>query len=384
MSNYEPKEGVDYLVDLYAAVGIDRSAASDEVNSSIKARLLEYHPDRLQGLAPEFRSKGERMAVLLNRAKLVLLDETSRGEYDTILSEWGGPISSDGTPIIKLTDHLREEAASKSPEELEAAFQAQSVEVAKMAKYNPSQQALLAKMIEQAGDDEDTKGLRDMYDATLFAEDQVLAIEEANRGELLGLTHNPRYEVSEGHANSVQLALESASNQQLAEIQHRALGGVSARLELLAGEPRHATEKVELQPISVSLPLYYEEQAQKVVELANKREALLEKRLEIFEPIYPVLELQQEAQPYIAIGIEYENNPIWLGFVFDAELFTANSIDIDEEILGHLRNGEFGIAYGAGYNILTFAPKDQIDTKTLLNTALSKFIDRFHPELAKD
>ncbi|MDB5186162.1 MAG: hypothetical protein JWL85_685, partial [Candidatus Saccharibacteria bacterium] len=96
--SYEPKEGVDYIVDMYAIAGVAQEATPEELKRSLNERTREYHPDRLQGVAPEFRSKGERMAILLNKARHILLDSERRAEYDEILGAWDGPLSTDGIP----------------------------------------------------------------------------------------------------------------------------------------------------------------------------------------------------------------------------------------------------------------------------------------------
>ena len=49
---YEPREGVDYVIDLYALAGVEAQAEPDELKRAINQRMVEYHPDRLQGLAP--------------------------------------------------------------------------------------------------------------------------------------------------------------------------------------------------------------------------------------------------------------------------------------------------------------------------------------------
>jgi hypothetical protein len=232
---YKPKEGVDYIVDLYRVADVAQDAAADDIKRSLNARSLEYHPDRLGGLAPEFRAKGERMARLLNRARVVLLDDDKRAEYDVILTEWEGPTSNDGTPVVRIEDAIRAKMAMKSSAEIEAIFTDQRKRVISMVKHNPKQQAMLGRMLEAAvGEDADE--LREVYDAALFAEDQALAIEESERGRLLGIAGNERYETSIGYAEHVQLAIESARTAQTKEYQRRAVDGVSVRLALLAGE----------------------------------------------------------------------------------------------------------------------------------------------------
>jgi hypothetical protein len=377
--NYEPQEGVDYLIDLYQVAGISQDADAHAVRGVINSMLKEYHPDRLDGLAPEFRSKGERMSILLNRAKTILLDTEKREAYDQILTMWELPISNDGTPVVRINDIMRAEAAKKTSEELEAGFAKQSNEVAAMVKHNPAQQALLAKLYEAASG-EDADGLRGVYDAALFAEDQVLAIEEAERGQLLGLKANERYETSLGYADNTQRMIEGVREEQKQDYQRRALGGVGAQLALLAGETPvdHARS---ILPAGSALPHYFDEQAKKVSEIATKREEILEKRLEIFEPDYPIAEVQLETQPRFVVGIksEGERPTLWLGFCFDMDGPSLDNIELDSDIEQKLHDEHYGIVYGSGFNILTISPKDQIELKTLLDEACNKYIAKYYP-----
>jgi curved DNA-binding protein CbpA len=378
--NYEPQEGVDYLIDLYQVAGVSQDADAHAVRGAINSMLKEYHPDRLDGLAPEFRSKGERMSILLNRAKTILLDTEKREVYDQILATWELPISNDGTPIVRIKDMIRAEAAGKSSEELEVGFTKQSIEVAAMVKHNPNQQALLAKLYEAASG-EDANDLRGVYDAALFAEDQVLAIEEAERGQLLGLKANDRYETSLGYAGDMQRMIEEVRQEQEQDYQRRALGGVGAQLALLAGETP-AEYGGTILPTGSALPHYFDEQVKKVSEIAMKREEILEKRLEIFEPDYPIAEMQSETKPRFVVGIESEGGrpTLWLGFCFDTDGPSLDNIELDSDIEQKLHDEHYGVVYGSGFNILIISPKDQIELKTLLDEACNKYIAKYYPD----
>jgi len=384
---YVPREGVDYIVHLYEVVGVTPDATPDVVKGAINKRMFEYMPDRLEGLAPEFRSKGEIMGRLLTRARAILLDDEKRGEYDQILSGWEGPISKDGTPVIRMDDALRAEAAQKTPEQLEADFSEQATKVAGMVKHNPKQQAMLGRMLEAAEDGEDAAELRDAYDAALFAEDQVLAIDEAERGSLLGLPENKRYETSLGYSDTIRSAIESARNVQTVDYQRRALGGVSMRLALLAGETPIEQPAGDIVETSGALPHYFDEQAKKIEGIATQREALLEKRLEIFQPTYPIAEVQTEARPNFAIGIANAADSdfsTWIGFRFDVDTVSLTNVAVPEEVEELLKAGEYKQSYDRGYNILTFAMKDQIELTTLLGEAYNKHLSKYFPEVMGD
>lgn len=60
--------------DLYAALGIEKSATSDEVRKAYRKKAMETHPDREGGSDEAFKT--------VQRAGEVLLDEQARREYD--------------------------------------------------------------------------------------------------------------------------------------------------------------------------------------------------------------------------------------------------------------------------------------------------------------
>ena len=140
---YEPREGEDYIVDLYSVVGVEHDATELEIKDNIRDQLKQYHPDRLEGLAPEFRETGKRMATLLNRANVILLDTDKRQEYDQLLSEWSGPVSENGNPIIDIHRVWQAELRGKSPEEVEAIMQTDVIKMEEMLGYSPQRLDLI-------------------------------------------------------------------------------------------------------------------------------------------------------------------------------------------------------------------------------------------------
>jgi hypothetical protein len=375
---YEPQEGVDYLVDLYAVAAVPQETEQDALKQALNDRLKEYHPDRLEGLAPEFRSKGERMARLLNRAKVVLLNPVKRSEYDEILSSWDKPVSKDGTPVVTIGRHSRAEAALRSPEEVEAGIMAQIPQIESMTGYSAAQLSFLEKMVEQAGDDV-SDDLREAYEEALLRQDRALGIEEANRGDLLNLPslEGSRYVATLDYADEKILAIETARAVQKEELVMAALGGVGTRLALLAGESAPEPSTTLVSPGSIELPAYFDEQAKKVQEIAEKRQAIVEKRLANFKPTYPEAEMQTEVLPALALGFGPSERRSWFGFVVDREGQSVNAVDISEEIKQLLASQDYTAVIRSGFNVITFEPMDQIDLREQLDAAVEDYIDKY-------
>lgn len=371
--SYEPREGVDYIVDLYAVVRAAPESDTDELKRALHQRMAEYHPDRLEGLAPEFRSRGERMARLLNRAKVVLLDTERRQGYDEVLAEWEGPVSTDGTPIISMDRHLQAQMEDREPEEIESIFAEQAERIAAMSGYTPGRLSFLEKMVAQAGEDI-PDDLRAEYEDALLSYDRTLAIQEAERSGLLSLPdiRQGGYRAGLDYLGDIAGEIEAARVTRKEEMRMRALGGVSTRLALLAGEEVEALSTDVVAASAVELPAYFDQQAEKILEIATKRQEVVEKRLANFHPVYPEAELQEgEAKPDLAIGIGEEKFK-WFGVTFDHEASSANLQPIPDEVVELLDKGDYRAAIEDGFNVLTFAPLEQIDIKTQFLEAIEK------------
>ncbi len=74
--------------DLYAVLGVPRTASSEEIRSAYKRNAKDYHPD----LHPDDASKAEKFKRA-SAAYEILGDTTKRAQYDR------GEIDSDGNPV---------------------------------------------------------------------------------------------------------------------------------------------------------------------------------------------------------------------------------------------------------------------------------------------
>lgn len=376
--SYEPREGVDFIIDLYALAGAAPDAEPDELKRALNQRLVEYHPDRLEGLAPEFQSKGERMARLLNRAKFVLLDPEKRHSYDEIMAEWEGPVSKDGTPIVSMDRYLQSEMENKTPDEIEDIFAKQAGQIEAMSGYTPSRLDFLENMIAKAGDDV-PDDLRAEYENALLSYDYTLAIQEAERSRLLSLPDIAQGGYCAGLDYSEYIAgeIETARVARKEELRMQALGGVGTRLALLAGEEFVASSADVVLVSAMELPAYFDQQAEKIREIVGKRQEVVKKRLANFRPVYPEAELQEgKARPKLAIGIGEEGFK-WFSVAFDQVTSLASLQPIPEELTELLDTGDYKAVIERGYNLLTFAPLEQIDIQAQLTDAIEKHVNKF-------
>lgn len=383
---YPSQENVHYMTDLYAVSDVPRDAGLDDIERAIIARLWEYHPSFFVGRAQEFQTAAHQMTVLLNRARVILLDDSRRTEYTDILEAWeaeGYPVASSHIVPVNVIGLRRIEAARMTPAELEAAFASEAAEEASRCGYNPRMTARLEQMYAEAQDDDD---LRADLEAMLLAEDRVLTMQEINRGVLIGTQPPLNRATLPGYAAGVHLSIEAARTDNALEQKRRALGAMSTRLALMAGDtPNQALldQAAALVPVD-ALAAHFDVQAEQIRRIAERREAIVKRRLELLRPTYYVPELQTEAQPNFVIHVQ----PItgdgpgpWLSFSFDPAVGELTSFITTDTIQAMLDAEDYAGVYEAGYNVLGFTALEQIDPEALLTEAWTKHLVKFYPEL---
>jgi hypothetical protein len=232
-------------------------------------------------------------------------------------------------------------------------------------------------MVEQAGDDVSDE-LRAEYEDALLQKDRALAIEEAERSRLLGLPdiETDNYVAALGYGEETAGKLETAKAKKEADLQRLALGGVSTRLALLAGETT-GTDVAVQSTVSLELPAYYDEQAARVQEIANERDSITDKRLGNLEPIYPEADLQTELKEDLIIGVAKSNGQIWLGAKIDVETDSAAFQQISDEVKGLLDQGEYKTVIEQGNGLLLVKLMEHIDIQDLLGVAIGKYTDKY-------
>ena len=375
---YEPIEGIDYLVDLYALADVDRTSEQTDIKDALNKRAMEYHPDRLEGLAPEFRSRGELVSKLLNRARVVLLDTYKRAEYDEILTTWEGPVSTSGIPVDTVTRMDGAELRGKSAEEMEAAFATKVLQLEALTGYNPRRLGLIERLIEEEGDAA-PEDMRDEYEDALLQRDRVLAVEEGIRSEVIGLPNlaSRQYAASLEYSSQTRQRIEEAKTTKLEERRKLALGGVSTRLALLSGEePDSATIDLPV-PTTIGLPDYFEQQAARVAKIAEEREGITDRRLKNFEPTYPEAELQTEQQENLILGIETDGGHTWFAMKLDSNTGNAEADELTAEVKDLLNNGEYKTVIQRNYGIVLVKQLEQVSILDLFGVAISKYTSKF-------
>lgn len=378
--SYEPREGIDYIVDFYAVAGIEPEADGSYINKAINKQVAQYHPDRLVGLAPELQARGERMSRLLNKARGILVDPEKRSQYDEIRTGWTGPLSKTGDPVITVSRAVQAEMAMKSAEEVEQSFLDGDDQVDTLAKYSQSRLDFLEKMMEAAGDNV-PDDLRHQYEEALLEYDRNLSIKEAQRGDLLGLTDlsNKGYRASLSYGEDVVLEIEAAKDTQLEELRAIAMGKTARKLELLSGETAAASTEL-VDPATIRLPVYFETVAEQVKGIAEKRKSVAEKRLENYKPTYPEAELQADAKSFAAFGFLGESKTMWFSFSPDLDDGSFNAVATPDDVMELLQAGDYKAVIEKDFNVALLPVLEQLEMMDLLNEGINKYVSKYYPD----
>jgi hypothetical protein len=99
-------EGVDYIFDRYAFLGIPRDSDRQAVAEAVRKRRSENHPDRLVGAGPEVRERADQVRKLVDDAATVLLNDNARPLFDAALERFEAEdpnlVSADGRALLNL------------------------------------------------------------------------------------------------------------------------------------------------------------------------------------------------------------------------------------------------------------------------------------------
>ncbi len=119
---YNPVEGVDYIFDRYAFLGIAPDAEKQEIEKAISTIRKQNHPDALMARGEEHQKLGKKMTDLADKCSDILLDDTKRKIFDERL-DWfktNKPkcISTDGAVIVDVAS-LRVDVDSLLQEHVE-------------------------------------------------------------------------------------------------------------------------------------------------------------------------------------------------------------------------------------------------------------------------
>lgn len=372
----EPQEGIDYIVDYYAALGLEPDASSEKIKSTALRIIKENHPDRLEGMDEKLARQGRAKTELATKAREILLNVQHRNDYDEILANWEGLISKNGTPVDSPELWSARRARAMSTDELEGAFDATRSQIEAAVGYSSKRVSVLKKLIDMSGDDIDAE-TREEYDTALLSQDRVFAIEQTSRAVNLGMSDGV-IKAGFGHMDAIESGITQGRVASLENARALEASNIRGRLALMAGADIEPVEGERLPAqIEPQLPSWFEDQAQKVREIAKQREDILTERLRNMAVEYPQAEMQTDSKGAFVLGIEFPDKTLWLGFSYDQENGNAEQIEMAPTIEEQLMQGEYVTVIDSGYNVAKVKPLEEVEIMTILEAALGKHVDKY-------
>jgi hypothetical protein len=144
----ESIEGVDYIFDRFAYLGLSTNASPAKIRRTIARRRAENHPDKLERLGPEVKAKAAEVTEKLDRCATILLNDELRPLYIDRLNWFkeNQPelVRTDGNPVIVIGSGRID--LQKVLDGQEFSLDKAEPLVRQMTGYNPKQTELLKKL----------------------------------------------------------------------------------------------------------------------------------------------------------------------------------------------------------------------------------------------
>ncbi len=367
---YSPVSGVDYLVDHYQILGLKRAATDEEIASMWRTKVKQYHPDRMQGLAPELLESAKHKSALINEAHDVLGDQEARAAYDLVLDNWTRPICTDGRAIIDLTgaggfsfSALLEHINSTAED-----HEAQGEQIAKdLSGFNPATYEFFKTQAEsEAGVPE---GLLPAYLEQLRSRDLYLQLKESFIWDSLGL---PNFQPK------AVLGYAAAATGELEKVRAQAHESLAHEVHLLTTGQRTLLPAPETTGALVPAGLFehhterflahFARQEERLQAVAQERETILAQIFEsgsevTYHPLvtkYTDLLVVEVVLPSQTIRLCFKLTD---GHVEGLVVVGLDSLSDPDIARGWIENG---------YTIVSFKPQAGIDTEAELGEVVSR------------
>lgn len=377
MSIHEPVNGEDYLVDYYAVLGIERTASQEEITKAYRAKQMQYHPDRFQGLAPEMLNRLQSHSHIFNEAYAVLDDEEKRKEYDEKLLGWKKAVSTDGVPVVDFSQEGFSFASlldniTGDPEAREAEAEKLAIQ---FSGFDKATYEFICKVAETGA------GLppemRQAYLEQLERREFYLSLRESMIWDSMGVhNHNPVPQLE--YVEQFETQFEEVRTQATAHVEQQVLRLTAGETTLLLSPPDSEGEAVEpskvLAHYQARLDEHFERQTALLKPLAEEREKVVGARFNLAADVtyHPDT---KEYTPKVIVEIKTGEESRWFSFIFDIE--TLHVKGDNPEGLETLSDPAVAREWIAnGYTILSFHGVQGIEFMSQLDRVLNQHAER--------
>lgn len=376
--SHSPVSGVDYLVDHYQIIDIERTATSKEITSAWRMKVKQYHPDRMEGLAPEIIASAQHRLSLINEAYETLGDSEKREAFDVILKNWTKPISTDGRAIIDLTGTAGFSFAGLlgHMDNADEEHETQAEQIAKdLSGFNPATyEFFTTQAASEAGI---PKELLPAYIEQLRSRDMYLQLKESFIWDSLGL---------QNFEPKVVLGYAAAASDELERIREQAQESLAREVKLLTSGERTLLPAPKASGALVTTELFEHHHERLVAHFAKQEERLLvvvEEREVVLRQIFESgskITYHPDVTAYtdlLVVEIVFPSQTIRIAF----KLKDGHAAGLEVEGLDTLSDPDTAREWiKDGYTIVSFKPQEGIDTKNELGEVISRHAALMSPK----
>lgn len=336
----DSRHGTEFLIDFYAVLGTDRTADASEITRAYREKQKHYHPDRYEGLAPEFKNQAEERSKLLAEIYAILNDGEKKRAYDEQLAGWPGAISKNGNPVIDLTKPYFSPRETLTEEPDEAELARREKHALDFSGYDPNTFALVEQMYQASSDP--SPEVRRAYQEQLEKRDIHLSLKEMFVWEGAGFHNQPSLDrIKLDYDKHAEVQIGEAGEKFRAAMNQTLLMISTGEIKLLGVQGEAITAEFVTDP-SQALIAYQQratERFTRVTErvrvIATERAELTEKRISAIKADYRPP--QEKMFPFLAVCMETPKGQSWFCFYFNGKLVTAHP-EINEDDLSKLND----------------------------------------------
>jgi len=375
----EPVQGLDYLIDHYAFLGVARDAGQEDIRRAYHEKQLQYHPDRYEGLAPEMKQTALEKSRLAAEAYKLLSDPAARRDYDARLAAWDGPLSDSGMPVIDLSrPRFRPETLFEG-DGADAADKSEAT-ARQFSGHDESMFSVIEKMY--LASSEPSAEVAEAYRQALARKELYLSLKEGLAWNRAGLENQPIDDnAGADYAAAVEMRLEEARTQVKAGAERTLQLCASGAIKLLGDGGEAAARSIKDDPAG-ALALYqakaeqhFDAAAEDIRRAAEARAEVAGKRLEAVAGTYDPP--QTEMFPRLAVRLQVGKNCHWLAFRQSGTTTVGLDEGVDAAELAKLDDPEAAQAWiAAGANILRLELQEGLDVKDQLERAVTRHFER--------
>ncbi|MFA6604223.1 MAG: J domain-containing protein [Patescibacteria group bacterium] len=372
-------QGLDYLIDYYALLGVARDASSDDLHRAYREKQLQYHPDRYEGLAPEMKQAALEKSRLIVEAYRLLSDPAARQAYDAKLAAWDGPVSANGLPIIDLSrprfrpETLFEGEGAESGDKSEAMAR-------QFSGHDEAMFSVIEKMYQASP--EPTPEVAEAYRQALAKKDLYLSLKEGLAWNRAGIENQPVDEQADSdHVATVERRLEEARAQVKIGAERTLQLCAAGEIKLLGDGGAARVQTIKDDPAG-ALALYqaqaekrFDAAAGEIREAAKVRAEVAAQRLEAVAGVYDPP--QPEMFPRLAVRMQAGGKAVWLAFCLTDTASIGPDDGVSAAELAKLDDPEAARLWIAGgANILRLEFQEGLELKSQLERAVLKHFER--------